>query len=262
MILVKTNRQEFPYDIHSLVKAFFQEEDVIVSAGEKNDGAEPKIEISITFEKDGIESRFRGCSGGSASPEAGDAVCRPENPDDYKKSDFREGALPVDDGVWQELPGGSDNGKTQTVPDSDADTEAVRRDRIELAGADAEDRGSRKIRRNALKTLLYRQLRDVTGRALPWGNLTGIRPTKIPMDLLEEGASEGGCGPLYAGEVFCQSGQSGSRDKDCGAGTADPPKHSFPAGVQPVYRHSVLSVHLSVLFFQLQSPGVVEGPGR
>ena len=62
MILVKTNRQEFAYDIHSLVKAFFQEEDVIVSAGEKNDGAEPKIEISITFEEDGIESRFRRCS--------------------------------------------------------------------------------------------------------------------------------------------------------------------------------------------------------
>ena len=28
------------------------------------------------------------------------------------------------------------------------------------------------------------------GKTLPWGTLTGIRPTKIPMELLEEGKSE------------------------------------------------------------------------
>lgn len=27
----------------------------------------------------------------------------------------------------------------------------------------------------------------MTGKELPWGNLTGIRPTKIAMGLLEEG---------------------------------------------------------------------------
>ena len=41
--------------------------------------------------------------------------------------------------------------------------------------------------KNVLKQLVYRTLSEVTGKQLPWGDLTGIRPTKIPMKLLEEG---------------------------------------------------------------------------
>ena len=41
--------------------------------------------------------------------------------------------------------------------------------------------------KNMLKRLVYGALCQVTGRTLPWGDLTGIRPTKIPMKLLEEG---------------------------------------------------------------------------
>lgn len=41
--------------------------------------------------------------------------------------------------------------------------------------------------KNRLKQLLYEALSDMTGRILPWGTLSGIRPTKIPMKLLEEG---------------------------------------------------------------------------
>lgn len=44
--------------------------------------------------------------------------------------------------------------------------------------------------KNSLKRTLYRLLSEYTGVELPWGNLTGIRPTKIPMALLEEGKSE------------------------------------------------------------------------
>ncbi|MCR4589042.1 MAG: coproporphyrinogen dehydrogenase HemZ [Lachnospiraceae bacterium] len=44
--------------------------------------------------------------------------------------------------------------------------------------------------KNALKQDLYRLLSDFTGEELPWGNLTGIRPTKIPMNLMEEGKGE------------------------------------------------------------------------
>lgn len=45
----------------------------------------------------------------------------------------------------------------------------------------------RKQTKNCLKSLLYRMLSEYTGQELPWGNLTGIRPTKIPMALLEAG---------------------------------------------------------------------------
>ena len=40
--------------------------------------------------------------------------------------------------------------------------------------------------KNALKQLLYCGLSNHTGLTLPWGALTGVRPVKIPMKLLEE----------------------------------------------------------------------------
>ena len=42
--------------------------------------------------------------------------------------------------------------------------------------------------KNELKQLLYRVLSAYTGKELPWGTLTGIRPTKIAMQFLEENA--------------------------------------------------------------------------
>lgn len=50
--------------------------------------------------------------------------------------------------------------------------------------------GDRRAVKNALKQNLYGLLEKCTGQDLPWGTLTGIRPTKIPMKLLEEEYSE------------------------------------------------------------------------
>ncbi len=44
--------------------------------------------------------------------------------------------------------------------------------------------------KNSLKQLIYAGLSKYTGKTLPWGTLTGIRPTKIPMTMLEEGKTE------------------------------------------------------------------------
>lgn len=44
--------------------------------------------------------------------------------------------------------------------------------------------------KNDLKIGLYDMLVKLTGQELPWGSLTGIRPTKIPMQLLEQGQTE------------------------------------------------------------------------
>ena len=55
-------------------------------------------------------------------------------------------------------------------------------------GGDRRNCGAdRKEQKNILKAMIYECFREHTGRSLPWGNLTGIRPTKIPMALLEEG---------------------------------------------------------------------------
>ncbi|WP_408071248.1 coproporphyrinogen dehydrogenase HemZ [Butyrivibrio sp. JL13D10] len=44
--------------------------------------------------------------------------------------------------------------------------------------------------KNALKQMMYRQLSKEIGHVLPWGSLTGIRPTRIPMQMLEAGKNE------------------------------------------------------------------------
>ena len=44
--------------------------------------------------------------------------------------------------------------------------------------------------KNTFGRFLYTSLREETGISLPWGNLTGVRPTKLIMSMLEEGKSE------------------------------------------------------------------------
>ncbi len=57
----------------------------------------------------------------------------------------------------------------------------------QVTGTDFSDR---KETKNRLKQTLYRMLSEYSGQILPWGTLTGIRPTKIPMSMLEQGKEE------------------------------------------------------------------------
>lgn len=52
--------------------------------------------------------------------------------------------------------------------------------------ANAEDR---KVYKNVLKRCIYRALKQFSGKELPWGTLTGVRPSKLPMEHLEQGES-------------------------------------------------------------------------
>lgn len=126
MIIVKLNKPEFEYDIHSLVKAFFPEENVSVTAEEKHYDEPTSWMFRMDYREDGIAVEWR--KNGEEEP-AGQA---------YIAADFTE----------------------------------------------------RKEAKNQLKQGLYRILSGMTGKELPWGTLTGIRPTKIPMKLLEEGQSK------------------------------------------------------------------------
>ncbi len=49
---------------------------------------------------------------------------------------------------------------------------------------------NKKIARNPLKAALYRMLSGYTRKELPWGSLTGVRPTKIATQMLEDGVNE------------------------------------------------------------------------
>ena len=44
--------------------------------------------------------------------------------------------------------------------------------------------------KNELKKEIYLLLSEKTGKKLPWGDLTGIRPTRIAMNLIEEGKTD------------------------------------------------------------------------
>ena len=116
MIKVYVDRSEFEYDIHSLVKAFYQTEDV-------------KVLTTVLEDFDFYISL----------------------------------------------------GQKFTVSDSDKKL---------LGSVEVSEDLSRVERKNALKRLLYTVLTGLTGKTLAWGDLTGIRPTKIARKLIEEGKDD------------------------------------------------------------------------
>ena len=63
--------------------------------------------------------------------------------------------------------------------------------------------------KDAIKYALYKMLSRVTGKTLPWGNLTGIRPVKMAMGMLESGDRQ-----IYAGTVSGKPGKNCSCSDD------------------------------------------------
>ena len=79
----------------------------------------------------------------------------------------------------------------------DNDSYLIRYERGENKGVisaavirDEKIRDSHKLRKenkDSIKYALYQLLVKLTGRTLPWGNLTGIRPAKLAMGMIESG---------------------------------------------------------------------------
>ena len=114
---VLLNSSGFSYDVHSLVKAFYPEEDV----GITYDAEDYDISVLVTDEKIVVGAPKLGFAG------------------------QRERCISV-----RERP-------------------AVKND---------------------LKHTLYDVLSNVTKKSLPWGTMTGIRPVKVPMKMIREGATD------------------------------------------------------------------------
>ena len=57
--------------------------------------------------------------------------------------------------------------------------------------------------KNAMKRQLYKILKKVSGRLLPWGILTGIRPTKIVYEKIEEGYDDKEITSYMQDEFMC-----------------------------------------------------------
>lgn len=123
MILIKLNEINFEYDIQSLIKAFYPEENLVT-----NRETEANLTVSVYY-------------------------MRAEDISSLIKITLQSEHIAITDSTE----------------------------------VDFEDR---KETKNKLKHLLYRMLTQYTGRSLPWGTLTGIRPTKIPVALLEADKNE------------------------------------------------------------------------
>lgn len=65
-----------------------------------------------------------------------------------------------------------------------------RSDDIKLVKSAQIERENRKDTKNRLKRLVYDVFAEYMGKSLPWGTLSGIRPTKITTGLLKSGMSE------------------------------------------------------------------------
>lgn len=63
--------------------------------------------------------------------------------------------------------------------------------------------GEGKSYKNQAKRVVYQLLKEVTGKELPWGILTGVRPTKLALEPLEEGISEESIREYFLKEYLC-----------------------------------------------------------
>lgn len=153
MITVQLNEPNFEYDIHSLVKAFYPQHDVLVKAMPREEFPESVFHLVVNYD-------------------------RKNHMIDFKFFEHNQ----------QETQEEDDAAKEETVA-QDHENRAME-EKMTLDGSVQVDFEDRKKTKNELKQQLYYLLTVYAGKTLPWGTLTGIRPTKIPMELLEEGKSE------------------------------------------------------------------------
>ena len=126
MKYILLNQDNFAYDIHSLVKAFYPSEEVLIS-------------------NDIDKLRESGC----------------KEPDYF--IELNNDSFQISHGIESDKSG------------------------INASGLDINNRPEYK---NELKRALYNILSGATGISLPWGVLTGIRPTKIAKSILDNGLSK------------------------------------------------------------------------
>ena len=154
MLVVELNLEKFEYDVHSLVKAFYPVELVKVvtpeTKGKNKEALDADRKIIITLEEGGGNILIDG--------NAYEWQYARQSAEQYAKQYTEQYT-----GQCTEQYAGQYDGN----------------DRIE----------AEKKYKERFKRFLYLTLMRHTGRELPWGNLTGIRPTKIAYKLLEEGST-------------------------------------------------------------------------
>jgi len=154
MLAVELNRANFEYDVNSIVRAFYPEDQVYVLTPEcreeKWEQLQGSVRIRIELREDGAlltadGKEYRWDWREDKEKRAAEQAVKAEYTDDEDKADEEK--------------------KTDETMDE-------------------------KTYKYGFKCFLYRTLSQETGKSLPWGNLTGIRPTKIAYQLLEQGVGQ------------------------------------------------------------------------
>lgn len=156
MITICLNEANFEYDIHSLVKAFYVGEEVKVSADREKirvleQECMPLFHMEICY-----------CFHDQSRISDRDEKTQNDAIELVLYHPSKHSGQTYEDGGYLE--------KVRTAVTVNFS------DRLET--------------KNRLKQCLYQMLSDYTGQKLPWGTLTGIRPVKIPMSMLEQGKGE------------------------------------------------------------------------
>lgn len=89
------------------------------------------------------------------------------------------------------------------VAESEKDRLYKEEENIEAAEEQEDLLKRKKEIRNHLKRMLYRCLKSLTEKELPWGTLTGIRPTKIVLEKLEAGEEKEKIYRYMTEEYYC-----------------------------------------------------------
>lgn len=183
MIIVTFNKPDFEYDVHSLLREFFPKEDIQMYYREPANFSESKnLACTSHLITDDTEIDFVGAS---------------------HRFEIRFIGGSDEDVEAKENEAHNTEAGMQNVCSKEADEgkAAGEHERIELLWSRGDEPASvysfcetegldRKEKKNILKQELYKMVSTGLGRELPWGTLSGIRPTKIAMKLLDEGASD------------------------------------------------------------------------
>ena len=144
MIVVVFNKPDFEYDVHSLLKEFFPQEDV---------------QMYYSCSPDEVSGRNLACTHHEMT---GDGAKEFADADQVFRIDYVDDQITI---KWQYR-------------------SVFHETWINVDPAD------RKETKNQLKIVLYKMIEKGIGRGLPWGTLSGIRPTKIAMKCLEDGMDD------------------------------------------------------------------------
>ena len=151
MQILKSNKAQFEYDIHALVKAFYPAWDLKILTPE-----------SVVKDKKILET------------------------EPVMELEFREAEVKfiVHSGLHNSDKNESDE---QSITHSDITSEKESRHTYTWCNTDLVPDADYK---DEFKRFFYTALQEETGITLPWGNLTGVRPTKIIMNMLENDEDE------------------------------------------------------------------------